>query len=233
MSVWAVVPAYNEEERIAETVKALLTGANCQTVIVVDDGSRDQTAKIAAGAGALVLRQPRNGGKGLALARGVGEAMAAQEKLSAVLLADADLGASAANLGPLVEAVRDGFDMAIASFASRGGFGVAKGIAARGIAALTGCTFESPLSGQRALSARALPLVLSVPPGWGVEVAMTVRALRQGFGVVEVPLELSHRETKRDLAGFLHRGRQCWGIVATLIALAREGAGKPREGWAG
>ena len=111
-------------------------------------------------------------------------------------------------------------DLAIASFASRGGFGLAKGVAAAGIELLTGRVFQSPLSGQRALSPRALALLSSMPPGWGIEVAMTVKALQKGLDVVEVPVALSHRETQKDLAGFLHRGRQCWAILSTLSSLA-------------
>lgn len=228
MSVWAVVPAFNEAERIGATVRALYERVGCARVIVVDDGSHDGTAEEAARSLAWVVRMPRNGGKGRALARGAREVEREGTGVEAVLLADADLEESAGRLLPLVEAVRrDGKDLAIASFASRGGFGAAKAIAARGIRLLTGRRFQSPLSGQRALSRRALPLLSAMPAGWGVEVAMTVRALRQGLEVVEVPLFLSHRETGKDLAGFLHRGRQCCGIVATLGRLAWEGRRAP------
>ena len=132
MSVWAVVPAYNEQERIQATVSALLEAIGCRQVIVVDDGSRDATAEAAARAGARVIRLSQNSGKGSALCRGVGEVEKDGRDVEVVLLADADLGASAARLAPLVEAVRvDRRDLAIASFASRGGFGLAKGVAAR------------------------------------------------------------------------------------------------------
>lgn len=231
MSVWAIVPAFNEEERIQVTVQALLQGIGCGRVIVVDDGSRDATAEVAARCGAHVVRMPKNSGKGRALWRGAQEVEREGERVEVILLADADLGESAGRLSPLVEAVRhEGRDLAIASFASTGGFGLAKGIAARGIRWLTGRHFESPLSGQRAMSRRALALLSAMPAGWGVEVAMTVKALQGGFEVIEIPVALSHRETKRDLAGFLHRGRQCWGIVTTLGGLAR--AGRLRGGGA-
>lgn len=221
MTVWAVVPAFNEEERVAATVGALYERVGCSRVIVVDDGSCDGTARSAARSGAHVIRMPKNGGKGRALARGAQEVETQGDDVHVVLLADADLGESAGRLFPLVEAVRRGeTDVAIASFASRGGFGVAKRIASRGILLLTGKRFQSPLSGQRALSRRALSLFASLPSGWGVEVAMTVRALQNGLHVMEVPLSLSHRETRRDLAGFVHRGRQCCQIVSTLGWLA-------------
>jgi hypothetical protein len=49
-----------------------------------------------------------------------------------------------------------------------------------------------------------------------MEVAMTVDALRAGLRVVEVPTTMSHRETGRDLAGFLHRGKQFRDILAAI-----------------
>ena len=147
--------------------------------------------------------------------------------LEAVLLADADLGPSAGGLGPLVEAVRGGADLAVASFSPAGGFGIAKRLAAGGIRALTGRALESPLSGQRALSPRALSLAAGL-----VEVAMTVRALAEGLTVVEVPLALEHRRTGRDLAGFVHRGKQCGAVAATLLGLALERLLPRRAGWA-
>lgn len=224
MSLWAVVPAYNEAERIHQTVTALYDGAGCQQVVVVDDGSRDATAEVARRGGARVVRLSGNQGKGLALRRGIQEvAREGKADVDVLLLADADLGETAARLFPLVEAVReDGRDLAIASFSSRGGFGLAKTIAAKGIERLTGRSFQSPLSGQRALSRRALSLAACLPSGWGVEVAMTIKALEWGLDVVEVPIALSHREGRKDLAGFLHRGRQCGAILLTLGGLAWE-----------
>lgn len=233
VSVWAVVPAYNEEERVGFTVEALYRSVGCRRVIVVDDGSTDGTAERASRAGATVLRQGRNRGKGQALRRGIEEVVAGEDRaLEAVLLADADLGPSAGGLGPLVEAVRGGADLAVASFSPAGGFGIAKRLAAGGIRALTGRALESPLSGQRALSPRALSLAAGLPRGWGVEVAMTVRALAEGLTVVEVPLALEHRRTGRDLAGFVHRGKQCGAVAATLLGLALERLLPRRAGWA-
>jgi len=61
---------------------------------------------------------------------------------------------------------------------------------------------------------------------------MTVRALAEGLTVVEVPLALEHRRTGRDLAGFVHRGKQCGAVAATLLGLALERLLPRRAGWA-
>ena len=62
--------------------------------------------------------------------------------------------------------------------------------------------------------------------GYGAEVALTIRALRAGLRVVEIPVAMRHAATGRDLAGFCHRGRQFIDILATLVALGFE---RPRS----
>lgn len=69
-----IIPCFNEANSIASVVRGVLT--YLPTVLVVDDGSTDDTAEVAAAAGALVVRQPRNQGKGSALLRGWQEALA-------------------------------------------------------------------------------------------------------------------------------------------------------------
>ena len=140
------------------------------------------------------------------------------------MLADADLGSTASGLGPLVEAVREGgADVAIAAFPklSGGGFGMVKRAAARLIRAACGFEAREPLSGQRALTAAALAAVRPLAPGFGLEVGMTIDAVRGGLRVVEIPIEgLSHRPTGRGARGFAHRARQGADILAAVAARA-------------
>lgn len=65
----AVIPAYNEETRIAQVVRDALKFA--KRVIVVDDGSTDRTGETAKAAGALVVRHAENGGAGVATMTGI------------------------------------------------------------------------------------------------------------------------------------------------------------------
>jgi hypothetical protein len=128
------------------------------------------------------------------------------------LLADADLGVSAAGLSGLLDEVLAGrADLAIASFPTLGGggFGIVKRFSARAIGALCGFEAREPLSGQRAITAACLEAVRPLAGGFGVETAMTIDAVRAGFRVAEIPIEhLTHRATGRSWRGFLHRGRQ-------------------------
>ena len=128
-----------------------------------------------------------------------------------VLLCDGDLGDSAARLGPLLEPVERGScDLAVATFARRqgGGLGIAVGFARWAIRSLTGLELTAPISGQRAMRAELLSRLLPFAPGFAVETAMTIDAVRAGARVQEVELDLEHRATGRTPAGFLHRGRQ-------------------------
>jgi glucosyl-3-phosphoglycerate synthase len=218
-----LIAARDEEARIGPTVEQLRELFPGSKVIVVDDGSRDATAHVAATAGAHVLRLPHRG-KGQALTLAEREAPPGR-----LLLCDADLRG---DLRPLVE--HDG-DLAVATFARRqgGGFGLAKGTARRLIALATGREVGEPLSGQRVLSARARAACFPVAAGFGVETRMTVDVLRAGLAVDEVELELEHRPTVRDLAGFAHRGRQLRDLLLAFGPQAKNHRGLrlPLVGW--
>jgi len=55
-------------------------------------------------------------------------------------------------------------------------------------------------------------------PRFGMEIGMTVDAVRAGYRVKEVELPLTHRATGKTLRGFLHRGRQLRDFVAVYLA---------------
>ena len=203
---------------MAATVRALRLLPGLAEVVVVDDGSRDGTAREASRAGARVLRAPRNLGKGRALEGALHRLPPAQ----VYLFADADLGPSASSLEPLLALVVDGAaDLAVAVLPPppSGGFGLVKRFARGIIGRLSGFRPAEPLSGQRALTSDVLSACRPLSSGFGVEVGMTADAVRMGFRVVEVPLLLEHRFTRRDLRGFLHRGKQ--GLDALRAAAPR------------
>ena len=221
-SVVAVVPARDEEERIGATLAALRSLPRVRSVVVVDDGSTDQTAAVAGWSGPVeVVRHPRNRGKAAAMTTGAARA-AELAPGAPVLFVDADLEGSAANLGPVVDAVLTGAaDMAIAVLPPQdrpgGGFGLVVRTAREGITRLTGWTPTQPLSGQRCLTREALDAALPLASGWGVEVGLTVDVLRAGGRVVELPCDLRHRVTGRDLASQVHRARQLAGVTRALL----------------
>ena len=219
-----LIPAYNEAKRIGATLAALQSMPVSETIseiIVVDDGSTDDTARIAEEGGADVVLRQKNSGKGAALQAGFD--MASGDIL---LLLDADLGATALHAGILVAPVlSDQADMTIATFpvipGKGGGMGLVVKLARWGIRKLTGQTMQAPLSGQRAVRREVIVNGGGFATGWGVEVALTVRAMQQGYRVVEVPTDMTHRVTGRTWSAILHRAKQFGAAAGILLRLWR------------
>jgi glycosyltransferase involved in cell wall biosynthesis len=223
-SLAVVVAAHNEADRIGETVKALREALPSAAVWVADDASGDGTAEIAMSAGARVVSRGRPHGKGGNVSAAAEAALSEGEPPAIVLLCDGDLGDSAARLAPLVAAVEMGeCDLAVASFANRagGGFGLALGFAHWAIRRLSGFDAKAPISGQRAMRLEVLRAVTPFARGYGMEIGMTVDAVRAGYRVGEYELDLSHRATGRSFGGFLHRGRQLLDFVGAYRVRAQ------------
>jgi glycosyltransferase involved in cell wall biosynthesis len=217
----AIVAARNEADRVGETVRALREAFPGARVWVADDASEDGTAEAAMLAGAEVVRRGRSHGKGGNVTAAAEAALSVEPPPRLVLLCDGDLGASAARLAPLVGAVeRDECDLAVAAFSRRvgGGFGLALGCAHWAIRRLCGVETEAPISGQRALRVEALRAALPLAKGFGMEIGMTVDAVRAGYRLREYELDLEHRATGRDFKGFLHRAGQLRDFALVFFA---------------
>jgi hypothetical protein len=222
-----VIPAKNESDRIQATVKAAAGLPGADMLIVVDDGSADDTGLVAENAGAIVLRHARSRGKGAALETGA-EAVGLLERSEArelprhLLFLDADLAESAAHAAPLTQPVRDGqADMTIAVFSERvraGGHGFVVALSGSGIRRATGWLPAQPLNGQRCLTRAAFEAARPLAPGWGVETGMTIDLLRLGLRVSEVEVPMAHRATGGDWHAQLHRARQFAGVAWALAA---------------
>jgi glycosyltransferase involved in cell wall biosynthesis len=222
-----VVAAHEEADRITATVGALRGAFPGAAIWVGDDASRDGTAERAMTAGAQVVRRGKAHGKGGNVTAACEAALSAEPVPRLVLLCDGDLGASAGRLGPLVDAVAAGeCDLAVAAFAHRvgGGFGLALGFARWAERRLCGFEARAPISGQRALRADVLRTVLPFARGFGMEIGMTVDAVRAGYRVAEYEVDLEHRTTGRTAAGFLHRAVQLRDFA--LVFLTRRSSGR-------
>lgn len=185
-TISCIIPAYNEGPRIAAVARIAARHPQLAEVIVVDDGSSDDTAAIAGAIDGLrLLRQPRNGGKTAALARGLAEARGQH-----VLLLDADLtGLDQRHLSALIAPVAQG--RAQAAISLRGN--------APGLWRRIGLDY---ISGERVLlRALLLPHLDRLPdlPAFGFEVfvnALLIEA-RSPLAVVhwpEVASPLKHRK---------------------------------------
>jgi glycosyltransferase involved in cell wall biosynthesis len=222
----AIVAAFNEGDRIKATVQGLRDAFPGVIVIVADDGSTDDTWDVAEAAGAVLVGDGKNRGKGGAASMAAERALhdGPPEPGAVVLLADADLADSAGRLAPLADAVASGqADVTVAMFASRvgGGFGIALGFAHWAIEKRCGLDTQAPISGQRGLSYDALRAVTPFRSGFGMEIGMTVDAVRAGLTVREIELDLAHRATGKTLRGFLHRFRQLRAFIAVYRETGR------------
>jgi glycosyltransferase involved in cell wall biosynthesis len=219
-----IVAARNEADRIATTVSALRRAFPGAAIWVADDASEDGTAEVAMSAGAKVVSRGRPHGKGANVTATAEAALSETEPPAFVLLCDGDLGDSATRLGPLVEAVEaEECDLAVAAFGTRvgGGFGLALGFAHWAVRRRCGFDAKAPISGQRAMPTDVLRAGLPFAAGYGMELGMTVDAVRAGYRVGEYELDLSHRATGRSFRGFIHRGRQLADFVAAYRARAQ------------
>lgn len=115
-SISIIIPAYNEEKRLPAALQAIReylgrTAWEFAEIVVVDDGSRDRTGEIARAAGARVVGNPGNRGKGYSVRHGVMEGRG-----DWLLVTDADLSAPIADLDRLWDAAaREGAQVAIGS----------------------------------------------------------------------------------------------------------------------
>ena len=218
--VAVLIPAYNEEYYIGGTILGVRASGSADRIIVVDDGSTDDTAAVAARSGAEVLRIESNRGKGYALNYGL-----QRIKSGIVVFIDADVGQSAVELQKLVAPVVSGeADMTIGVLppsSRKGGFGLVKKFADTIVKRNTGRKLSAGLSGQRAVRMELLSAIGPVPGGFAAETGLNIKALAKGYRVVEVPVNMFHRESGRNIKGFMHRGKQFMDILLFCL----------RKGW--
>ena len=226
LRVCALIPAYNEAERIGVTVASLKARPEITEIVVMDDGSADGTAALAHAAGATLVLTGRNGGKGAALGAAYA---AARARADVFLLLDADLGASAGEAAKLLLPIFSNQadmtigmlppDPAFAASGQSGGLGFVVRLARWGIGRRTRRILQQPLSGQRAVRREVLDALGGrFAPGFGVEVDLTVRALQHGFRVLEVETDFRHKVTGGDWVSLQHRARQLRDVAQVVFS---------------
>ncbi|WP_219470444.1 glycosyltransferase family 2 protein [Nonomuraea rhizosphaerae] len=216
-----IIPAKDEGDRIGATVTAALGLPGVDLVVVVDDGSTDQTGRVARAAGARVVRHSRNRGKAAAMESGAEAVRLLDgETPRHLLFLDADLGETARAASALIEPVRSGkADMTIAVFVTRvklGGHGLVVRLSRDGIRRATGFSAAQPLNGQRCITRSAFEAARPLAHGFGVETALTIDLLKAGYRVEEVPVEMAHRATGTDWRAQVHRARQLRDVARAL-----------------
>ena len=221
-----IIPAYNEEDKIKDTLESIKSIETINQIIVVDDGSSDKTTEKASQVQSekiKVFTLDKNKGKGFALNYGLKIAM---ENADIIGFLDGDLGNSSSEVEKLITPIiNNEADVIIAKFPpakKKGGLGFVKGLAKQSVLDMTGEELDATLSGQRLFKNEVLQQFEEIPFGYGVEVGMTIDILKKGYKIKEVLVNMTHSETGRDLKGFIHRGKQYYHIKKVLRKKKKE-----------
>lgn len=218
--VCAIVPLYNEEERALSTINALKKIKRIDSITAIDDGSVDGTWEVIKSIdGIEVIRHKKNMGKGKSIKDGLEKSPG-----DIYLLLDGDLCHTAQKLSPLIEEVEKGScHMCIARMpdSKGGGVGFLKFFSSFGLRLITGIDFPCPLSGQRAVSSQVInDRRIKIYDGFGVEFGMLIGAIKCGYSIKAIELDLEHRVTGKDLRGYIHRIKQFKDVFRVFIAEA-------------
>lgn len=216
--VLVVVPVYNEGDRIEKTIKSLKKVDLIDEILIINDGSTDNTAEVIEKLGVSVVTLEKNMGKGYAMKKAMD-----QEDYGYLAFVDGDLGETSNEVRRLIEPViSNKVDFTIAKFpnpSTKGGFGFVKTLARKGVYFHTKIKMNTSLSGQRVYKKQVIKDMEYIPMDFGIEVAMTIQALNNGYRFEEVPVTMTHRYSTRSLKGFKHRGQQFIEIFKTLLIM--------------
>lgn len=229
MKVGVIIPALNEEKSLPLVLRAL---PPVTQVVVVDNGSTDRTAHVAASGGATVISEPRRG-YGSAVQAGI-RCLAVSPPDVAVVL-DADFSDDPSELERLLPPLRQGqADLVIGSrtlgqleqgaLLPQQRFG--NWLATRLMAHYYGQHFTD-LGPFRAIRFAELVALQLQDPDFGWNVEMQIRAIQRGLRIVEVPVSYRKRVGVSKISGTL-RGTALAGhkILTTLYRLRRQGEPK-------
>ncbi|WP_026894089.1 glycosyltransferase family 2 protein [Clostridiisalibacter paucivorans] len=219
-NIIALIPVFNEEKTIRNTILGIINLKIIDRILVIDDGSTDNTIEKIKDLNVKIIKLKKNMGKGYAIKKGLESLY--NINFSYLVLLDGDLSNTSKEILKLLKPVLDKkADVSIAKITAnkKGGLGLVKSLAKYGTYFYTKCTLESVLSGQRVYKKEVINNIHYIPNGYGVETAMTIDILNSGHSIIEVPVNMKHRETGRDLKGFMHRGKQFISILYTLIII--------------
>jgi glycosyltransferase involved in cell wall biosynthesis len=212
-----VIPALNEADSIGRVVAQLASAANWREIIVVDDGSTDDTGAKATGAGARVLRHPYNKGNGAAVKTGI---RAARGEF--VLITDADGQHQAADATRLVARLAD-YDLVVgarraasqAGWSRRIGNGMLNSLASY----LSGRHIPDLTSGFRAARREYLAEFLHLlPNGFSTPTTTTLAFLKAGYSVAFEPVDAARRSGRSKIR-FGPDGARFFLIVLKVITI--------------
>ncbi|MGB3070984.1 MAG: glycosyltransferase family 2 protein [Ottowia sp.] len=209
MKISIVLPAKNESAALGATVARIRALFPEHEILVVNDGSTDETAAVAQSAGARVVHHPYSKGNGAAIKTGAREATG-----DVIVFMDADGQHDPADIPRLLEKVEQGHDMVVGARQKGSqasiGRGLANGLYNRLASWMTGHKVEDLTSGFRAVRASKFrEFLYLLPNGFSYPTTSTMAFFRAGYSVAYIPIHAAQRIGKshvrllRDGARFL------------------------------
>ena len=201
----AGMPAYNESKYIGSLV--VRARQYVDEVIVVDDGSADQTSKIAGLAGATVVRHNGNKGYGTAIRSILAEAK--KKKADILVIFDADAQHNPDEIPSLVKAVSEGYDVVIGSREmQKNDIALYRRLGQRVLSGMTrvasGKKLSDTESGFRAYSGKAINTLELKEEGMAVSSEIVSEATAKGLKIAEVPISVTYTEDGSTLNPVTH-----------------------------
>jgi glycosyltransferase involved in cell wall biosynthesis len=210
-----IIPAYNEEEGITDVINQLKVLSANYEILVIDDGSKDNTYKLATDTGVKVIRHPYNKGYGAALKTGIRNAEA-----DVVLFMDADGQHKPSDIKKIIQYI-GGFDMVVGARTKKSKISLLRrpGKKILSITAnyLAGMKIPDLNSGFRALKKSVvLEFMHILPNSFSFSTTITLALITSGYSVKYVPIEAPERVGKSKIKPFRDGFRFIMMIVRTI-----------------
>jgi glycosyltransferase involved in cell wall biosynthesis len=205
-----VIPAYNAGRTITELIQRVRKFVDRKNVVVIDDGSQDETSQLALLAGATLLMHDGNKGKGEALKTGFSYAL--QRDYSAVITMDADLQHSPDSIPDFIRQSRN-FPGILIGTRERNlkimpfSRWLTNHLTSVIVSILSGVTVRDSQSGYRLIPIQVLREVQLRSSKYDLESEILIKAARKGFGIGEVPISTIYRNGKSFVNPLVDTGR--------------------------
>ena len=202
MKVSVVLPAKNESGAIEATISKILKLKLVDEVLVVNDGSTDNTAELAQKAGARVITHPYSKGNGAAIKTGARNALG-----EVVIFMDADGQHNPDDIPQLLAKIHEGYDLVVGARQKGSQASVGRGIANKfynNLATyMTDHEVEDLTSGFRAVRAEKFrEFIYLLPNGFSYPTTSTMAFFRAGYSICYVPIHASQRIGKSHIKPF-------------------------------
>lgn len=221
LKVAAAIPAFNEEKYIGTIV--LKTRQYVNEVIVVDDGSTDQTAKIARLAGATVIQHQQNKGYGASIQTLLAEAK--KRDASILVLLDADSQHNPDEIPELIKSLSEGYDLVIGSRKQQAANiplyrRIGQKVISYFSAILSGKKLYDSECGFRVFSQKAIALLELRENGMSVSAETIAKAAEKGLKIIERPISIKYTRDSSTLNPVAH-GFEVLGRIIVMISERR------------